>query len=74
MYHNTKNAWLTSPIFSHWFIKHIVPEVRHCQENVLRIAKEEAKAFLLLDKAPTQQDAEKTVSVHGKNLCDVPAA
>ena len=38
VYYNTDNAWFTSSIFSDWFIKHYVPEVRHYQENVLRIA------------------------------------
>ena len=35
-YYNTKNTWFTSSIFSDWFFKHFVPEVRHYQENVLK--------------------------------------
>ena len=50
--YNTKTAWFTSPSYSGWFFRHHVPEVRHHQENVLRIALEEVKALLLQDNTP----------------------
>ena len=68
VYYDTNNAWFTSPNFSDLFFKHFVPEVKHYQENVLRIAPEEVKALLLLDNAPAHPDAEKLVSADGK-LC-----
>ena len=55
--YNTQNAWFISPFISDWFFTHFVPEVRQNQENVLRIAPEEAKA-LLLDSAPARPVAE----------------
>ena len=55
VHYNTKHAWFTSPIISDWFFKHYAPEVRYYQENVLRIASEEAKA-LPLDNAPDHPD------------------
>ena len=66
VYYNTKNTWFTNPIISDWFFKHFVPEVRHYQENVIRIAPEEDKALLLLDNAPDHPDAEKLISADGK--------
>ena len=51
---------------SDWFSKHIDPDVPHYQENVLRIAPEEARALLLLDNAPAHPDAEKLVSADGR--------
>ena len=57
VYYNTKHAWFTSPIYRDWLSIHFVPEVRHYQENVLRIAPEEA---------PAQPDVETLVSAGGK--------
>ena len=42
-----------------------VSEVRHSQENLLRIAPKEAKANLPIDNAPAHSDAEKLVSADG---------
>ena len=64
--YNTKNTWFTSTIISGWFFKHFVPEVRHCQENVLCIAPLDVKALLLLDNAPAHPDAEQLICVDGK--------
>ena len=66
VYISTINAWFTSPNFSDWFSRHLVPEVRHYQENVLRIGPEDAKALLLLDNAPAHPDVQKLVCAEGK--------
>ena len=63
---NKNNAWFTCSIFSDWFFKHFVPEVRHYQENVLSIAVEVVKALLVLDIAPALPDAEKLIGADGK--------
>ena len=60
-----RTAWFTSPIITDWFLKHFFPEVRHYQENVLRILPEEAKDLLLVN-APAHPDADKLVSADGK--------
>ena len=65
VYYNTKNSWFTIPIFCGWFFENFVPEVRHYQENVLRIVLEEVKA-LLLDNTPAHPDAVKHVSDDGE--------
>lgn len=66
LYYNTKNAWFNSAIFSDWFFKHFIPEVRHFQEHTLHIPPEDVKALLLLDNAPAHPNAEKLVSSDGK--------
>ena len=63
--YNTHKAWFASPIFSDWFFKHFVPEVRYYYENVVRIAPEKVKA-LLLDSAPANPNAEKFACSDGK--------
>ena len=64
--HSKKKARFTSPIFSDWFHKHFDLEVRHYQENVLRIAPEEANALLIQDSSSAHKDAEKLVGADGK--------
>ena len=64
MYYNTKMLGSLVPFFSGWFFRHSVPEVRHYQENMLRVAPEEVKA-LLLDNSPAHSHAERLVSADG---------
>ena len=48
----TAKAWFTSGIFLEWFQKYFVPAVREYQIHSLKIAPENIKALLILDKAP----------------------
>ncbi|XP_076048822.1 uncharacterized protein LOC143029777 isoform X2 [Oratosquilla oratoria] len=65
-YYCSTKAWFTSSIFLDWFHKTFIPEVRRYQEDVLKFDKEDVKALLLLDIAPTHPNADQLVSSDGK--------
>ena len=65
-YYYCKKAWFNASIFSDWFYKHFVPEVRRYQENVLKLHPDDVKALLLLDNAPAHPSADKLVSADGR--------
>lgn len=54
IYRNQKSAWMSQEIFSEWFHKKLVPEVKaHLTEKKLP-----QKALLLMDNAPTHPTGE----------------
>ena len=65
-YYHSKKAWFNAFIFSDWFYKHFVPEVRRYQENVLKFHPDDVKALLLLYNAPAHPSADKLVSADGR--------
>ena len=62
VYRNSKNAWMTSDIFSEWFKTEFVPAVR----KHLRSMKLPEKAILLLDNCPAHPPADSLVSRDGQ--------
>ena len=61
-YDASKNAWMTSSIFEHWFHKEFVPAVR----KHLRQQRLEPKALLLLDNCPAHPPSDNLVSRDGR--------
>jgi len=58
VYQSSKNAWMTSEIFSNWFKDTFIPAVRHhLQQQGLPV-----KAVLLLENCPAHPPAETLVS------------
>ena len=61
-YYHSRNAWMTSSIFEHWFQKEFVPSVR----KHLRRKRLEPKALLLLDNCPAHPPADNLISRDGR--------
>ena len=61
-YDHSRNAWMTSSIFEHWFQKEFVPSVR----KHLRRQRLEPKALLLLDNCPAHPPADNLISRDGR--------
>ncbi|UYV77448.1 hypothetical protein LAZ67_15001048 [Cordylochernes scorpioides] len=51
-YYSSHKAWFNQSIFSEWFFKRFINEVRNFQENKLRVAPDQVKALLLVDNSP----------------------
>ncbi|UYV61928.1 hypothetical protein LAZ67_1007092 [Cordylochernes scorpioides] len=51
-YYSSHKAWFNKRIFSEWFFKRFINEVRNFQENKLRVAPDQVKALLLVDNSP----------------------
>ena len=66
IYYHNKKAWFTQEIFSDWFFKHFIPEVRRHQTLVLKKPSDAVMALLLLDNAPSHPDDSKLISDDGK--------
>lgn len=64
-YYAQKNAWMDQTIFSEWFHKMFVPEVKtHLAEKQLP-----QEALLLMDNAPTHPPSDALKSDDGKIIC-----
>ena len=64
-YYAQKKAWMNQTIFSDWFFKHFVPEVR----QYLQLKSLDSKAVLLLDNAPSHPSASNLATSDGKIKC-----
>ncbi len=64
-YYAQKKAWMDQAIFSDWFFKHFVPEVRRYLESKYL----DPKAVLLLDNAPSHPSASALITSDGKIKC-----
>ena len=60
-----KKTWMDQTIFSDWFFKHFVPEVRRYLES----KSSGPKAILLLDNAPSHPSASNLTTSDGKIKC-----
>ncbi|UYV78694.1 hypothetical protein LAZ67_16002435 [Cordylochernes scorpioides] len=56
-YYSSHKAWFNQSIFSEWFFKRFINEVRNFQENKLRVAPDQVKALLLVDNSPAHPTA-----------------
>ena len=56
--HRTK-AWFTTVLFKDWFKHHFVPEVIRFKTETLKIPKDEVKALLIMDQAPSHPSIDE---------------